>query len=142
MHVRTGFYDTSNRTEPLAPSLAEIGAFELSRDGMLVRANQCEPRKAGGDVGDRCRDSTVHQTQLLLVFGAEFDLGFYMSWLDEREHAADVLHELLALEVAQDGLAEVGVLGSEFHATKIVCWVLGTGYWVLGTANMFWSNSS
>jgi ATP-dependent Clp protease ATP-binding subunit ClpB len=109
---------------------------------MLVWRNKGKPRKASGNVGDGCRNAAMNQPELLLMLGAELDLGNHMSRLDEREHAADVLHELLTLKVAQDGITEMRVFSGEFHAAKIVYWVLGTGYWVLGTANMFWSNSS
>ncbi len=122
VHVRTGFYDTSNRTEPLAPSLAEVRALELSGDGVLVRGNQREARKAGGNIGNGGRDSTVHQPELLLMLGAKFDLGHNMARLYMREHTADVLHELLTLKVAQDGLTEMRVFGGEFHAAKLARW--------------------
>lgn len=119
VHVCTGFYDTSNGTQALAPSLAEVGAFELSRYGMLVRSYQREPCKARCHVGDCRRNPSMHKAQLLLVFGAELDLGHNMSRLDEREHAADVLHELLTLQVINDRLPEVGVLKGEFHVPKL-----------------------
>lgn len=119
VHGCTGFYDTSDCTQALAPSLAEVRAFKLSRHGVLLWSHQGEPCKAGSNVGDGSSNPTMDKAQLLLMLGSELNLGLHMSWLDEREHAADVLHEFLTFEVTQDRFAEVWVLDDEFHSAKL-----------------------
>lgn len=76
---------------------------------MFIRTNERESGKSGRNIGDRGRHTSVNETDLLLVLFRKDDLGFNVTWFDQREGAADVFHEFLTFQVTKDGFSEIGV---------------------------------
>ena len=120
MHAATGLDDTSNRAKTASLRLLEIADLDLRRDGMLILGDQSEPGEAGCYIGDRSRDTSVHQADLLLMFDAEFDHCLHIPWLDHRQVAVDVFHEFLTVQMIPDDLTESRGLWRVLHATKIL----------------------
>lgn len=101
-----GFHHATDGSQTTSQPLGEIRDLDLGGDRVLVRGNEREAGKTGGHIGDGGGDAAVDEADLLLVDNVEIDDGLDIAGLYHRQPATDVLHELLSLQMSQDGLTE------------------------------------
>lgn len=118
MHGPSRLHHPANGSQSASPALGEIADLDLCGHRMLVRTNQGEAGEPRRHVGNGGGHTSMHEADLLLVEGGKVDLCLDVARLDHGERAADVLHELLALEVTKDRLFEIRVPRGELHHRK------------------------